>query len=241
VVTDHTRAALEGYGPVFAAREQWLAAAREYSARFDCSCPPDSRVCQCIYTPPAPHSDAHETVNRFDSRPQELPMSPRSYAECLKAANGDPDEARRLFSQDTHNSRRPAAPPALRSDAVDDAARDNRLRNMTAWCRTDAERSDVIARVAEQERRDRERSEFMANRSSTRLDASGAKCEGCGEPLTAADMEAGAHCPTCRADAAQRAHKQRMSREWKKPLRSTNQRSAGTIGYHPTDDDGDAA
>lgn len=199
---DHAQAALEGYAPVFDAREQWLAsgsdadkalfdaADREYRSRFDCSCPTDGpRVCSCTFQP-APHTDASDTINvyRSDSGATTMPKS-----------------------------------PTFKSDVTDDAEQAMRSRNLTAWCaplaatkenaRDGQHRAALVGeRIARANAAEAERKQMRAG--SVRMDAKmpAAKCA-CGTELTADDHELSVdQCAKCRADSAERTMKTRGSR-----------------------------
>lgn len=219
---------LESYGVVLRAREQWMrtgsdadrarfdAVERAFRARFDCSdC--SGGICQCTFTPSeAPHSDATDTVHRFDSQPQELPMPLKTFTQHLHDCGGDVREAERRFHADGFESRRPTT-STTRLDAGE-AESAARIRSLTSWCRTDQERKQVQAKLAEQAARDAERKRHV-DRVRIRMDAKTPDCKSCSEPLHSLDVEDGHdECASCRADSAQRAQKQRSARAWRKPL-----------------------
>jgi hypothetical protein len=233
MVTDHARAALEGYGPVFEARDRWMndptpankatfdAVREAYSNRFDCSCPTEGpKICTCTYNP-APTRGA--TTTHSDSGDTDMT---KTYAQHLTDCGGDSREAQARFHAETHNSRRPASVASLRSDAVDDAEARMRLDNATAWCTNDEQRKEVQRKLAEQASQAAARSKHLTSVRSDAAEGAALKCN-CGNVLMDED---GDTCAECRM-------KKRNARAWKAPLRGTNQRSAGTIGYHPSDDE----
>ncbi len=185
-MTDHARAALEGYAPVFDAREQWLAsdsaadkatflaAAAEYRSRFDCSCATDTRICDCVYTPDpaAVTSDASDTTNFYRSD-SGVPTMPKSYSDFLKQTNGDTHEATRRFHAATHNSRRPTAASSVRSDAADAEAemkKHNRALYFTPFAASNVNTKELqrqqaaqADRTARSDAADAERKQHRAN------------------------------------------------------------------------------
>jgi hypothetical protein len=176
-------------------RARYDAARRVYDSRRDCSVCPRPGLCHCTFdfsgevgSPPAHvHSDAGDHM-------------PKSFSTHLKDCGGDVHEASRRFHAETMPSRRPTAvPSSLRSDAIDDAERDLRLRNATAWCTTDEQRKQVQHRLAEQADRDAQRKRHLASvRTAPHADA--------------------ADDPVSMAEAAQR---KRSANAWRKPLQAS--------------------
>lgn len=152
-----------------------------------------------------------DTVHRFDTHTTELqPMPTKTFTEHLRDCGGDVREAERRFHADGFESRRPTA-STTRLDA-NEAEQAQRLRSLTAWCRTDEERKQVQRKLAEQADQDA-RKQHLAR---VRFDAAPAKCKVCGDALT--EMDTGELCATHAADEAERASKRRNAARSRGPL-----------------------
>ncbi len=223
--SDEANRMRDDFEPVMLAREQyqrtllpedkqrWDAALAAYNSRLDCSVCDTRGLCRCTYTP-APHSDANETVQRFDSGVTTMPI--KSYSEHL-ADCGNALEARARFHADSFESRRPTTVASVRSDSVDDAEAAMRLRGLTAHCTPEGIKA-VQRKLAEQASQQADRRNHLA---SVRADAADGKCKTCEAPLTADDSET---CAKCTADNAERGLKTRSANAWRKPLQASKSR-----------------